>query len=171
MENEKRYISGESVRALRSVRKISQKEMADRLNMTQGNFSRLERDKIKIKGERLQLIAAILGYNVEFLIDFDADRAEIEGKTKDVYKGATVHQEVLDIKVACDQHLYALESLTATFKEHVQLLQSKILSIMEERDEEHDVEEQDEEHDVEGQDEEHDVEERDEEHDTNIVSL
>jgi transcriptional regulator with XRE-family HTH domain len=51
------------VRRLRELCDLSQDEVADKLNMTQGAYSRLENGKTRLDIDRLDQIARIYGFN------------------------------------------------------------------------------------------------------------
>ncbi|MCP9755701.1 helix-turn-helix domain-containing protein [Lacihabitans sp. CCS-44] len=69
------------IKAIRTAKGITQEEIAEKLSMTQGNYTRLERGQTQLTIERLENIAdifemsveAILNYNKENPIDFKED--------------------------------------------------------------------------------------------------
>jgi transcriptional regulator with XRE-family HTH domain len=60
-----------NIRFLRQLCQYSQRYMADRLDMTQGNYARIEAGTISISDDTLRNIAVVLGYSTEVLIHFN----------------------------------------------------------------------------------------------------
>jgi transcriptional regulator with XRE-family HTH domain len=58
---------------LRQLRQYSQRYMADRLGMTQGNYARIEAGSIAISDSTLRNIAEVLGYSTEALRQLNPD--------------------------------------------------------------------------------------------------
>ena len=65
---------GSSIRRVREVRRYSQEYMANQLGMSQNNYSRIEKDEVKIDVERLRKIAEILQVDCQSIINFDEQR-------------------------------------------------------------------------------------------------
>ncbi len=65
---------GRNIKYLRELRNLTQKYMADQLDMTQGNYARIENNTIGVSGERFRKISDILGYSMDFISNFDAER-------------------------------------------------------------------------------------------------
>ena len=64
---------GSNLRKLRSLRGYSQKRMALALGMSQSNYDKIEKDKIKLSSEKLQRAANELGVSVYVVRHFDED--------------------------------------------------------------------------------------------------
>jgi transcriptional regulator with XRE-family HTH domain len=62
---------GTKIKKVRELRNYTQEYMAERLAMSQVNYSRIERNEVKIKQEKLKDIADILGIDLEALLAFD----------------------------------------------------------------------------------------------------
>src|SRR5690606_16281959 len=60
----------------RKLRKISQKEMADELNMSQRNFSRIENGEVSINLNLINKIAHLLNVNPEELLGISENKKE-----------------------------------------------------------------------------------------------
>jgi transcriptional regulator with XRE-family HTH domain len=66
---------GSRIREYRLKRGFTQSQMAEKLNMTEANFSSYERDKSTPPTEKLNQIASILGVSTDYLL----------GRTNDPY--------------------------------------------------------------------------------------
>lgn len=73
-----------NIRFLRQLRQYSQRCMADRLGMTQGNYARIEAGTVSISDDTLRNIAEILGYSTEVLIHLNSDTIGREPVQKEV---------------------------------------------------------------------------------------
>lgn len=58
------------LRNYRQIRKLTQKEMAEMLNMSQRNYSKIENGEISLTLDRLQAISKILNVPVEELLGY-----------------------------------------------------------------------------------------------------
>lgn len=58
---------GSRIRKVRKLRGYTQKQMAEKLNMTEANFSSYERDKSIPPSEKLNELATILGVRTDYL--------------------------------------------------------------------------------------------------------
>lgn len=65
---------GKNIRKLRELRNLTQQHMAKELEMTQGNYARIENEEINISHARLQKISEILNYSIEFIENFDVSK-------------------------------------------------------------------------------------------------
>lgn len=91
------------IKTLRTLKGISQKEMADKLHKSQSAYNRMEHGDIKIGIEELPEIADILGCTVDELLQ-EALNINIQKNNKQVYGQNIQHQT---------NHI---EELTAQFK-------------------------------------------------------
>jgi transcriptional regulator with XRE-family HTH domain len=66
-----------AIRYIREQKKLSQQQMADRLNMSQGNYARLERGKIGLSTENLFKIADIFDMGAMELMHYDPEVEKI----------------------------------------------------------------------------------------------
>jgi transcriptional regulator with XRE-family HTH domain len=62
---------GTKIKKLREFRNYTQEFMADRLQMTQSNYSKIERNEIDVPYSKLEQIATTLDLPIEGLIGFD----------------------------------------------------------------------------------------------------
>ncbi|MCU0422131.1 MAG: helix-turn-helix domain-containing protein [Bacteroidia bacterium] len=70
-------ITHKQLRRARLLRDYSIKEMADKLNIDESTYSRLERGEIKISTQRLSEILVILNMNYEFLLRIETILCDI----------------------------------------------------------------------------------------------
>jgi transcriptional regulator with XRE-family HTH domain len=62
---------GHKIKKIRELKSLTQEEMASRLNMSQSNYSKLERDEMEFNMSRLEDISKILQIDLNELINFD----------------------------------------------------------------------------------------------------
>lgn len=63
---------GLKIKKLRELKNFTQEFMADKLQMSQSNYSRIENNDLDVPFSKLQLIADILEISITDLIEFDA---------------------------------------------------------------------------------------------------
>jgi len=61
---------GHRIRKLREMRNLTQEHLAEQLGISVSGFSRIERDEVKVSGERLIRIAELLEVSVDELLRF-----------------------------------------------------------------------------------------------------
>lgn len=62
---------GHKIKKIRELKNLTQEEMAAHLNITQSNYSKMERDEIDINYSRLEDISKVLQIDLNELINFD----------------------------------------------------------------------------------------------------
>lgn len=62
---------GHKIKKIRELKNFTQEEMASKLNITQSNYSKMERDEIDINMSRLEDISKVLQIDLNELINFD----------------------------------------------------------------------------------------------------
>lgn len=77
---------GSRIREYRLKRGFTQSQMAEKLNMTEANFSSYERDKSTPPIEKLNQIASILGVTTDFLLGRTDDPSPIASETPNSIK-------------------------------------------------------------------------------------
>jgi transcriptional regulator with XRE-family HTH domain len=65
-------VIGPKIKKLRELKNLTQEYMAEKLQMSQSNYSRIESNELDIPFTKLQLIADILEINLTDLIEFDS---------------------------------------------------------------------------------------------------
>ncbi|GEM_PF-225995 len=61
---------GQNIRKIRELRNFTQQYMAENLQMTQGNYARLENEEIQMTEARLEKIASVLGCDAATIVEF-----------------------------------------------------------------------------------------------------
>jgi len=61
---------GHRIKKLREMRNLTQEHLAEKLGISVSGFSRIERDEVKVSGERLIRIAELLEVSVDELLRF-----------------------------------------------------------------------------------------------------
>ena len=85
------------IKTLRKIKGFTEAEMADKLYMTQSNYSKLELSKTPIDEERLEQIANIFGYSKQELEALDIDQ-RLDINNNQVQNGAILVHGNLTIK-------------------------------------------------------------------------
>ncbi|MEP7168253.1 MAG: helix-turn-helix transcriptional regulator [Bacteroidota bacterium] len=62
---------GNNIKKIRELNNFNQQHMAQRLGISQSEYSRIENGVVKSDGERLQKISVILKVKIEILYNFD----------------------------------------------------------------------------------------------------
>lgn len=65
---------GNKIKNIRELKNLTQEYMAERLNISQAAYSKLEKGYIKISGEKLFQIAKILDVNPDDIMSFDSQK-------------------------------------------------------------------------------------------------
>jgi transcriptional regulator with XRE-family HTH domain len=96
----------ENIRKLRLMENHSQAYMGKKLGMTQGNYARMENGEVTIQPDRLQKIADILGYDTEFITNFNLEDirnfARREQKTKTRLLIEVYEEMIRDLKASVE---------------------------------------------------------------------
>lgn len=110
--------TGKNIRKLRELRNFTQQFMAEQLEMTQGNYARIENEEIHISEQRLERIASLLGCSSEFILQFDVEQVYDLGNTK---AGYGMHQYSIspELKELYECRINTLESLVAALKKEL----------------------------------------------------
>lgn len=61
----------EKISFMRNLKGLNQEEMAEKLNMSESGYAKIEQGKTKLQNPRLEKIATALGIELEDLINFD----------------------------------------------------------------------------------------------------
>lgn len=65
-------VIGNKIKKLRELKNLTQDYMADQLQMSQSNYSRIESDELDLPFTKLQRIAEVLEISISDLVEFDA---------------------------------------------------------------------------------------------------
>jgi transcriptional regulator with XRE-family HTH domain len=66
---------GENIKKLRELKKMTQEEVAAKLNMSHNGYGKIERDEVDVQISRLEQIAQIFGVDVTKIIKGDIEKA------------------------------------------------------------------------------------------------
>src|SRR5690606_14093435 len=119
--------TGKNIRKLRELRNFTQQYIAEHLEMTQGNYARIENEEIQISEPRLQKIAELLGCNAEFILQFDVEKVYDLGNTVSKSNDYGMHQYSISpqLKELYEGRINTLESLVAELKKELYELKLK----------------------------------------------
>lgn len=121
---------GQNIRKLRELRNLTQRYMAERLGMTQGNYARVENDDIQLTERRLMKIASLLGCKEEFILHFDADafHGNIDDEHKDEEIEEVCHYTISpELKTLYEGRIRLLENYVDELKREIDQLKHKVL--------------------------------------------
>ena len=108
---------GQNIRKLRELRNFTQQYMAEKLEMTQGNYARIENEEIHLSDDRLQKISGLLGYSTEFIIQFDVEKIhDMVSEKKDPSKDVFSFQISPELKQLYESRINSLESYVHELK-------------------------------------------------------
>jgi transcriptional regulator with XRE-family HTH domain len=62
---------GNKIKKVRELRNYTQDYMAEKLNMSQAGYSKIERDEVDVNFEKIERISEILGITPSALVGFD----------------------------------------------------------------------------------------------------
>lgn len=125
----------EIIRTLREERNWSQKDMAEKLNMSVNGYAKIERGKNSVNIFRLEQIAAILEVDVHELLPQPENnpayliiRGDNNQGSNNLYQGQELSVEIEKLKQTVlhkDEIISRLESELTTLRQVVALLQTK----------------------------------------------
>ena len=108
---------GQNIRKLRELRNFTQQYMAEKLEMTQGNYARIENEEIHLSDDGLQKISGLLGYSTEFIIQFDVEKIhDMVSEKKDPSKDVFSFQISPELKQLYESRINSLESYVHELK-------------------------------------------------------
>lgn len=126
----------EKIRILRERKKLRHEDMAEKLNISQSAYSRLEKGDAKLDVERLQKIAEVLEVPVEDLLDngplifnvYDK-KGEANGYVKHNIPEDLVQRLLDRFDARQDAHLQELQRANARYEQ----LTARLLELLEKR--------------------------------------
>lgn len=114
--NPKRKL-GQNIRKLRELRNFTQQYMAEKLEMTQGNYARIENEEIYLSDDRLQKISDLLGYSIEFIAQFDVEKIhDMVAEKKETVKPVFQFQISPELKELYESRIQSLQSYVDDLK-------------------------------------------------------
>lgn len=119
--------TGKNIRKLRELRNFTQQYMAEHLEMTQGNYARIENEEIQISEQRLAKIADLLGCNPDFILQFDVEKVYDLGNAQTKTAEYGMHQYSIspELKELYEGRINTLESLVSELKKELYELKLK----------------------------------------------
>src|SRR6218665_2035358 len=121
---------GQNIRKLRELRNFTQQYMAEKLEMTQGNYARIENEEIHLSEERLQKISGLLGYSSEFIIQFDVEKIhDMVSEKKDTVREVFQYQISPELKQLYESRINSLESYVDELKNEIRNMKEQSLKI------------------------------------------
>lgn len=121
---------GQNIRKLRELRNFTQQYMAEKLEMTQGNYARIENEEIHLSEERLQKISGLLGYSSEFIIQFDVEKIhDMVAEKKDTVKEVFQYQISPELKQLYESRINSLETYVDDLKSEIRSLKEQALKL------------------------------------------
>lgn len=121
---------GQNIRKLRELRNFTQQYMAEKLEMTQGNYARIENEEIHLSEERLQKISGLLGYSPEFIIQFDVEKIhDMVSEKKDTVREVFQYQISPELKQLYESRINSLESYVDELKNEIRSMKEQSMKI------------------------------------------
>lgn len=117
---------GQNIRKLRELRNFTQQYMAEKLEMTQGNYARIENEEIHLSEDRLQKISGLLGYSSEFIIQFDVEKIhDMVAEKRDAGKEVFQYQISPELKELYESRIQSLENYVNELKSELKELKGQ----------------------------------------------
>lgn len=117
---------GQNIRKLRELRNFTQQYMAEKLEMTQGNYARIENEEIHLSEERLQKISGLLGYSTDFIIQFDVEKIyDMVNDRKDANREVYQYQISPELKQLYESRIKSLETYVDELKSEIRQLKDQ----------------------------------------------
>ncbi len=102
---------GERIRILRTIKSLSQENMANELDISVASYSNIERDVIDLTVSRLIKIAKILGVKPSEIIEMDKSNIISESDSKSYKSKSAVEGDVEELKVQLQKLMKEVELL------------------------------------------------------------
>lgn len=90
----------DQIKEARKSARLTQSEVAQKLNITQGTYSQWENGKVRIDGASLQRLADLFGVSIDYLLGMTSDpkqKKPTEGDTPDEPFTDPVKREALSV--------------------------------------------------------------------------
>ncbi len=108
---------GQNIRKLRELRNLTQQYMADQLQMTQGNYARIENEEINISDERIDKISTLVGFSREFIVQFNVDNIHDHlHEKKEENPNVVQYQISPELKQLYEDKIQLLENIVTELK-------------------------------------------------------
>lgn len=126
---------GHNIKKIRELKSLTQEEMANRLSMSQSNYSKLERDEMEFNMSRLLDISRILQVDLNELINFDEQNlfliqhnrsvTGVQGTVNNNYNQTLNDKE----RQLYEDKIKLLEEKTQYLEEKIRLLEKQLKSV------------------------------------------
>lgn len=119
---------GQNIRKLRELRNFTQQYMAEKLEMTQGNYARIENEEIHLSEERLLKISGLLGYSTEFIVQFDVEKIhDMVSEKKEVAREVFQYQISPELKQLYESRITSLEQYVSELKDELRQMREQVM--------------------------------------------
>ena len=117
---------GNKIKNIRELKNFTQEYMADKLEISQAAYSKLEKGDLKISQDKLNKIAEILDVNLEDIKDFDNKRIlnsynSIKGNNSNITYS---NQDIILIRKLYEDKIKLLEKLVQKQEEEIKNLKN-----------------------------------------------
>ena len=117
---------GNKIKNIRELKNFTQEYMADKLEISQAAYSKLEKGDLKISQDKLNKIAEILDVNLEDIKDFDNKRLlnsynSIKGNNSNITYS---NQDLILIRKLYEDKINLLEKLVQKQEEEIKNLKN-----------------------------------------------
>lgn len=117
---------GYKIKNIRELKNLTQEYMAEKLDISQAAYSKLEKGNTKISEEKLHKIAEVLDVNPEDIIDFDNKKVlnsynSIKGNNSNITYN---DQDIMLIRQLYEDKIVLLEKLLKNAEEEVERLKN-----------------------------------------------
>lgn len=117
---------GNKIKNIRELKNFTQEYMADKLEISQAAYSKLEKGDFKISQDKLNKIAEILDVNLEDIKDFDNKRIlnsynSIKGNNSNITYS---NQDIILIRKLYEDKINLLEKLVQKQEEEIKNLKN-----------------------------------------------
>lgn len=115
---------GKKIKQLREWKNYTQEYMAEKLNISQSSYSKIEADEVKIDLEKAEAISEILGITLNQLISFD-EKNIFYNSTQ---KGDNVNYNMSSFKAEKELYerlIFEKDEVIKALKEEIEILKNK----------------------------------------------
>jgi transcriptional regulator with XRE-family HTH domain len=128
---------GENIKKWREFRKITPKDMADRLDMSIQGYLKIEREEVDVKTDKIETISSILDVQPAMLFTNFNEKNVVYVHNQDISTNSNgiIMQQVMneeikkyidDLITSKEKTIAALESQVLMQNEHITLLKSQL---------------------------------------------
>jgi transcriptional regulator with XRE-family HTH domain len=119
-------ILGSKIKTIREMKNFTQEYVAEKLEMSQSNYSRIERNEINIPIKTLQSIAEIFNLSLTELIEFDAKYFFNQVNNQTINGDIKNHINAEQIQKSHEDHIHSLNKEIENLKHVIQELLKKV---------------------------------------------